>query len=364
MPIKNLRSGIPVIGYAKIGSVGESRNGRQPPPVKWDHIELTGIRRDSAGRLLPDTDAMQKLTQHAEVPTCGGCKRSEQLGFPDGLPTRIPIVLVYNDPEVTFPHRLAMYRGRRAFCVGDGEEAMRLEEKGTTKDRQGREVPVFGEAKPFGPCGDACPDFQAGRCKPNGRLRFMLSIQESIGGCYEFKTTSWNSIANIAESLNMIRQLSGGVVEWIPLWFEIAPQTVQPKDGSPPNEAQIARIRFLGNPQKLLETVRETLQLKAPVIQEVRRLEARIERGVGWNDEPPEEEAATAAEFYEAGQPEPQAAREGGEAEAAGAPAAPTPEPSEPAPGPAPAPAPEPEEESEPPAAAEPKQQSWADAAF
>lgn len=290
MSIKTLRTGLPTIGYLKIGQPGMPRSdGKQSAPEKFDHVEVTRTERDQNGRLVPDEGLLRRLVEHEQITLCGGCARSKALGFPDGLPTRIPIQILYNDLELTFPHRLAWYRGRTAYCVGDGETAQRLSVKGQSNGKD-----VFGPAKPHAPCGDACPEFMSRRCKPHGRFRFMLGVQESLGGCYEFRTTSWNSIANVLESLRMIQAATGGILEWIPLFFEVTRQTVQPKDGAPANVATIARVVFPGTPQKLLAAVKETLALKAPVIREIRQLEAQIERG--WV-ETPEEVAAVVAEF-------------------------------------------------------------------
>jgi len=290
MAIKTLRTGLPTIGYLKIGQPGMPRDdGKQAAPEKFDHVEVTLTARDQHGRLVPDEKLLRRLVENKQITLCGGCARSKAIGFPDGLPTRIPIQILYNDLELTFPHRLAWYRGRSAFCTGDGESAQRLTIK---EQRNGKDV--FGPAAPHSPCGDACLDFQQRRCKPHGRFRFMLGIQETLGGCYEFRTTSWNSIANVFESLRMIQTATGGILEWIPLFFEVTRQTVQPKDGAPANVATIALVVFAGTPQQLLGAVRETLQIKAPVIREIRQLEAQIERG--WN-ESEEEIAAVVREF-------------------------------------------------------------------
>jgi hypothetical protein len=262
MGIKDLRQGLPVVGYAKIG----------------------------------EAMLMQALIEGG-AKTCGGCKRSEALGFEGGLPTQLGIFLPYNDLELNFPTRHAYFRGRTAYCTGDGEQAQRLKITGTKKV-SGRDTPVYGPAEPHEGCGSLCPDRESRRCKPNARLRFVLGIQENVGGCFEFRTTSWNSTANIVASLEMLRTWTGGILQGFPLLFEIGPQTVQPKDGGPANIAQIARVTFPGGPEKLLAAVQESLQIRAPVIAEIRKLEASIERGE-WEEPDAEELAGTETEDAE-----------------------------------------------------------------
>lgn len=293
MSIKILRKGLPIIGYAKLGEPGVGGGDRKAAPVKWDHIELTGVERDEHGRLCPDVDLMISLIKSG-AKTCGGCKRSQQLAqmydapeLEHGLPTELRIMLPYDDPEVNFPNRLAYHKGRTEFCAGDGVNAERRQITGHEKND--RSLPIYGEKKPHGPCGNECPDFLAkGGCKPKGRLRFILSHQESVGGVYVFGTTSWNSIANIQESIETIRHMTGGVLQWIPLVFDIVPQTVQPRSGGRAQTAWVARVYFQGNPLDLLRRVKENLQLRAPLMREIRQLEASI-KSDDWSEQEIEE---------------------------------------------------------------------------
>lgn len=311
MAIKILRKGLPIIGYAKIGIPGPGKNS---PPRKLDHIELTGRERGTDGELLPDVKLMARLLESDSIPTCGGkaagCKRSEELTrttglavFAErGLPRRLPIVLPFNDLELSLPHDLTLWRGKTAWCVGDGERAMRrpeipvLDAQGRQKMRDGRPEIRFGQPQEHTPCGSDCDLFQSRRCKPFGKLRFILATQESVGGCFEFHTTSWNSLANLKESLDFIATLTGGVLAWIPLLFDVSAQTVAPADGGPSGRAWIARVTYPGNPQQLLETVTQQLQLRAPVMHQIRQLEASI-RGESPFTESPEEIEARRREY-------------------------------------------------------------------
>jgi len=301
MPIRILGSGLPVVGYLKIGEASEKASKLKGAPYRFDHIEVTGRQRDPEGRLFLDPFATAKLIEQGAA-TCGGCERSKHLAevydeplFVAGLPTQIPILLPYDSLDLDLPHRLAYYKGRTAYCTGDGEQAMRLTVTGQ-RSVDGKDVPTYGPAEPFGPCGTTCPDLQARRCKPHGKFRCVLATQANVGGCYEFQTTSWNSLRNLAESLRMIQAATRGKLAWIPLRFEISPQTVQPREGGRANIAMIARVTFPGSPQQLLGVVREQLAIEAPLHAEIRQLEATIRGEAQWT-ESPDEITAHRAEF-------------------------------------------------------------------
>lgn len=300
MAIQNMRSGVPVIGYLKIGATTTTAPTH---PYKFDHIEITGKDRDKDGNLIPDIGLLNQLVDGGHVKLCGGCKRSNELGFPKGLPRQIPIMIPYNDIELAFPNRMAYYRGRTAYCTGDGIEAQRLTVTGTRKGKGkgGKEFPVYGPPAPHEPCGSACPDFERRRCKPNGKLRLVLGIHDTVGTVMEFKTTSWASIPNIQNGLEEISRATGGILSGIPLMFEITEEAVSPKDGSAAGNAWIARVVPVVGRQQLLEQASEMLRLRAPLIQEVRRLESSIDRGEIW-EETPEEIAAHTREFYQNGE--------------------------------------------------------------
>jgi hypothetical protein len=313
--IKILGAGLPTKGFLKIGMSSKKESRLKGAPMKFDHIEVTGRERDKDGRLVPDMDMLRALCSIEDVTTCGGCERSKQLGFPDGLPTRLPVFLPYNEVENIFPHRLALYRGGTAFCTGDGASPTMIE-KGEGEGAQRLTVlreggdgqrPVFGPPEPYGPCGPECADFQSRRCKPNGRLSVILAPQNSIGNVYQFKTTSWNSIRNLDQGLRGIAQQTAGTLQWVPMWFSIHPQTVQPAGGGPANTAMIASIEHLGTPTTALELVVGNLRDRAPLLAEVRRLESGIAEGSHWVEGHVEAESFE-EEFYPDGE-------EGGAAE-------------------------------------------------
>ena len=192
--LKLLTPGLAQLGRIAIGDKGEEfttkGGGKAHKPLKLDHFRLTTNQRDAAGRLIVDARLTEKL----------GDK-----------PTALRIYLPFDDIAANFHCRLAYYRGRTLFCHGDGETAQRL-----AVTQGAGSAPAFGPFHPFGPCGEACPDFQDRRCKPNARLNVILAEQEQIGGVYVFRTTSWTSIRNLLSGLVTTLARPAMVSSWPP----------------------------------------------------------------------------------------------------------------------------------------------------
>ena len=264
--LKMINPALARIGKVVIGD----RGGKGGAPIKYDHFVAKTLHRDKDGKLITDLALMERLGER---------------------PTSLRIRLPFNDIDLAFQTQLRYYRGQRLFCSGNGEEAHRL------SIVKNGERPDYGPAQPFGPCGDTCPDLISRRCKPLGILRFVLEEQQQIGGIQEWRTTSWNSIRNVLSGLSMIKSTTGGLLAWLPLTLKLVPQQVQPKDGSPPNTAYIVQIMFEGSPQQLLTTTRDLLTMRAPLMQEIRALEATL-KSFPAAEEEPEDSADIQAEFY------------------------------------------------------------------
>ena len=160
MAIKNLVPRLAERGKIKIGERGEiktSQQGKQfSQPKKLDHFVVTTMQRDAAGRMLPYLELMRKL-----APQGGKLKE-------------LPVMLLYNDPDINFQTRYACYTGNRLWCCGDGEGAQRLGEDGKY---QAIPCPCLRLEANYG---------GKDRCKPNGTLQVLLQGVDRIGGCGNF----------------------------------------------------------------------------------------------------------------------------------------------------------------------------------
>ena len=331
--IKLLRRRQVITGWLKIGITTQGRRqdgSAYSAPMKVDHFELTGVERDGRDNLVPDVDLIRQLMDAfarngQPMPTCGGCERAKSLGFPEGLPRRIPVYFEHDDLEKVIPNELAIYKGRQRYCHGDGETAKRL-------------LPVKGnpqhlEYQDFGPCGELCPDFSAGTCKAMGTLLFSVPGAPRVGSVFAFRTTSWNSLNNIVSSLEDIREIAG-TIELVPLFLDMQQKTVVPRRGpnaGRPTKAWVVVPYFPGTRAQLLAATVKELEAVGAERGRLRLLTAEAAAMV--TAEPDADTAAAIeAEFY---------AGDGGSAEGAGAEERPQPTPAAPPSLPSPAPTPQ-----------------------
>lgn len=195
--IKGLRLGLAEVGKIKIGRKGQVKRSAKgvdfQMPEKLDHFIITTMERDATGNFVKD-DAI-----HATL---------------GDNPKEIPIILVYDDITLDFQCRYACFTGRKLWCAGDGEHAI----------REGNMVEC--------PCDRAETDHDPdGRCKMNGILSVMIRDVNTFGGVWKYRTTGWNSIQAIYSSLTAVKQVTGGPLAGIPLKMVVTPKTATAPDG-------------------------------------------------------------------------------------------------------------------------------------
>jgi hypothetical protein len=275
MAIKNLVPRLAERGKIKIGEKGEvktSQQGKQfAQPKKLDHFMLTTMQRDAAGRMLPDLDLMRKL-----APQGGKLKE-------------IPVMLLFNDPDINFQTRYACYIGNRLWCCGNGEEAQRLGE-------EGKYQPV--------PC--PCLRLEANytgkdKCKPNGTLQVLLQGVDRIGGVWKFRTTSWNSVNSIMSSLKLIQAITGGVLAGIPLKLVLSPKTVTVPGTGQNMVVFIVSLEFPGTEQELAQIGYDIAKRRAEHKAKMDQIEAEARKALEHLEETPEEMREVQEEFYPEG---------------------------------------------------------------
>lgn len=190
--IKGLTPRLCEIGKIKIGGKGEERESKKTGkkyriPKKFDHFVITKTMKDSSDNFMIDKELMKKI----------GPK-----------PKEIQIRLMFDDIELNFQTSYACYKGKKCYCRGDGEKAMRLNEK--TKER--KEID----------CNPAeCKILIDGHCKVSGILSCLLPQADRLGGVYKFRTHSINSVLNILGSLQFLLMASGGILFNLPLKLEL-----------------------------------------------------------------------------------------------------------------------------------------------
>lgn len=197
MQIVNRTPSLPERGKIKIGEKGKARQSQGgktfQPPTKLDHFIITTMERNEDGNFTHDTALMKAI--------------AEKTGQQADKLTRLPVRLLYNDPELNFATRYAAYAGRTLWCSGNGKEALRQSNTG------GGYVGVS--------C--TCERIAAGfngegpRCKINGILSVLIDHAAGVGGVWKFRTTSFNSVDGLMGSLSFMAAATGGWLANLPL---------------------------------------------------------------------------------------------------------------------------------------------------
>lgn len=106
------------------------------------------------------------------------------------------IVLLDDDPDVTFRTELAWWTKTERRCHGDGENGYLKRPDQPDLER---------------PCANnGCPDWESGACKPSGDLNFLLADFPTLGTVCKLHTTSFQSIREIRSALEDLRMVTGG----------------------------------------------------------------------------------------------------------------------------------------------------------
>lgn len=292
MAIKGLTPQLAERGKLKIGGLGEERkkqgsNETYRLPVKYDHIVITTMQRDQAGRLMQDKELMDRLMQAQGV---------QKL-------TEIPVRLLYDDIDLNFPTRYSCYKGNRCWCTGDGERAQRFGE-GRIEDNT--VSPGFRQAGPneYGevpcPCERGEPTYdKADKCKPMGTLQVLLEGVDRVGGVWKLRTTSWNTVNAILSSLVLVKTITGGPLAGIPLHLVLSPKTVTVPTTGKNMVVYVCSLEYRGPEEKLAELGYDIAKRRIEHRIKMEHVEEEARRLlVAPHQEPTEEQRATAEEYY------------------------------------------------------------------
>ena len=204
--LKHLNPRLAEIGKIKIGGKGKEliskKGNKYHQPIKYDHFVITTTERDKkTGQFIPDVELMKKLSD-------------------DMKPKEIPIRLVFDDIDMNFYTSYSSYQGKKLFCSGDGETAMRRENNPTSPNVKYREKPISCDP-------ETCKIFEEDKCKVSGILSCMITVNPEFGGVYRFRTHSWNSVSNIIASLQFISDETNGILKGIPLKLKMLKKTTE-----------------------------------------------------------------------------------------------------------------------------------------
>lgn len=199
------------VGY-KV-SIGIPAGDGQNYPSKSDHFHVRA--KNGKGEWIDDREFSEQL-------------RSIYMGEAlDAKGVKVPIPLrefdvlfLSDDVERVFKTEFAWWAASEKKCSGDGQQAMRsiaIVDKKLQDEHKGERY------IPWEPCGKACPDLEAKRCKPSGQLFFMFKDRPVMGSVAAYSTTSYETILRIYSSLLQIKDLTGGRLKGIPLKMVMRP---------------------------------------------------------------------------------------------------------------------------------------------
>jgi hypothetical protein len=172
-------------------SIGLPPNGDRNHPTKLDHFVFLR-KKKTANRVEWEIDP--ELTKHY----------GEQC-------RDLHIMLIDDDIENVFPSSYAWWTATERKCWGDGVSAIRR-----TPEKPG--------GQPWKPCGNGCPELEAGQCKPGGDLRFVLADFPRLGSVCRIHTCSYRSIRQIHSALQEIQTFTGGRLAGITARLTVRPE--------------------------------------------------------------------------------------------------------------------------------------------
>jgi hypothetical protein len=121
-------------------------------------------------------------------------------------PKELDVMFPVDDPEVVFPQRLVWFgQSKGPKCIGDGEKASRLNEKGEWEDR---ECP--------------CELLKEKKCAQRAHLLVILP-QVTMGGVYQIDCSSYHSIVDLNSGIDYVSALVGRIA-MVPLKLSRVPR--------------------------------------------------------------------------------------------------------------------------------------------
>jgi len=110
-----------------------------------------------------------------------------------GKPKELDVMLPLNEIEAVFPQAYKYYGSSKGLkCQGDGNVSYRINSE--TKTMEEGECP--------------CDLLEEGKCKQSGTLMVILP-KVSVGGIYQIRTSSFNSIVDVNSGLDYVQALLG-----------------------------------------------------------------------------------------------------------------------------------------------------------
>lgn len=209
--IKGLMLTPPLLGRISIGHIETNGKG-QRVPVRDNHFTITAQAKRQ-GEWITHPLHNELLKSHG--------KKDEAREEANAKLTAIPVKLMFDDPSLNMRAEFtAFHRDGRPMCVGDGDQARRVNR-------------AEGKVEPVQCIPGSCEFGKENCCKVYGRLNVQIEGQDDELGTFIFRTTGFNSIRSIATRMEYLRGISGGNLAGMPLTLLLRGKSTSQSHGSP-----------------------------------------------------------------------------------------------------------------------------------
>lgn len=168
-------------------------------------------------------------------------------------PKELRVIFPVDDPEQFASQYYRMYSMTRGLtCKGDGEKAIRMVDTktGAVADRNSKEV----VNKEIACDGRDCPQYGRQGCGEVMNLQFLLP-EVSGFGVWQIDSGSINSIRNINNALDLVKQIYGRI-SMVPLILTLEPiQVTNPDDG----KKKTVRVLNIRSQDKMIDSYKKAL---------------------------------------------------------------------------------------------------------
>lgn len=182
--------------------------------IMMGHTESQTSKNDGETRVLPVRDDHFTVTTLVQNHDRSWRRHAieKTLAENDKPITAIPVRLAYNDPGLTLTNQFVAFSTKgRPLCVGDGDKAKRLTDRGIT--------PIDC------PRNHACAFGKENRCKGMSRIYLQIEGQEDPLDVFVLRTTSHNTLDAIGGQLARLHGYTNGVLAGMPLLLQIVEKT-------------------------------------------------------------------------------------------------------------------------------------------
>lgn len=213
--LKNVAYLTPVIGVVRLGHVAHLPNG-QALPIADDHFTIRSLVKRNGewephkiyGDLL---ERARKSAKRRGPRTNKGREGDTSKPAVERL-REIPIRLLFSNPDLNVSERYEVFEGGngQVRCVGNGHNAMRLDESGYSN------VECAGASCSFG---------RANQCSQYARFYFTIEGQDDPMSAFVFRTRNINGVNTLRTKLETLHSRHGERTVGLPLKLVVKSET-------------------------------------------------------------------------------------------------------------------------------------------